>query len=144
MTRSAALVSLIGVIALGACVETTRSTTPSIKTAAIQRLALLSPQQQRRLPWPQKKVYPPASHLSGLGRDQITALLGTPGFKREDDPALIWQYRSTLCALDLFLYRSGAGDAYTVRHFEARSRGDAAVSEKDCFNGLLIAHEQRG
>ena len=88
------------------------------------------------------KVYPPPSHLAGLYGDQVIGLLGPPGFKRKDDPAQIWQYRTKVCALDLFLYRAEDGSPYGVRHFEARSRGKETVSARDCFVGLLKAHEQ--
>ena len=88
------------------------------------------------------KVYPPPSHLAGLYGEQVIGLLGPPGFKRKDDPAQIWQYRTKVCALDLFLYRTEDGSPYRVRHFEARSRGKETVSARDCFVGLLKAHEQ--
>ena len=88
------------------------------------------------------KAYPPPSHLAGLYGDQVIDMLGPPGFKRKDDPAQIWQYRTKVCALDLFLYRAEDGSPYRVRHFEARSRGKETVSARDCFVGLLKAHEQ--
>ncbi len=89
------------------------------------------------------KVYPPPSHLAGLYGEQVIGLLGSPGFKRKDDPALIWQYRTQTCALDLFLYRAGNGSPYRVRHFEARGRGKEAVSARDCFVSLLKAYERK-
>ena len=92
---------------------------------------------------PPPKVYPPPSHLAGLYGEQVIGLLGLPGFKRRDDPALIWQYRTKACTLDLFLYRAGDGDPYRVRHFEARNRGKEAISMRDCFVNLLKAHEQK-
>ena len=88
------------------------------------------------------KVYPPPSHLAGLYGDQGIGLLGPPGFKRKDDPAQIWQYRTKVCALDLFLYRAEDGSPYRVRHFEARGRGKEVISARDCFVSLLKAHEQ--
>jgi hypothetical protein len=94
----------------------------------------------KRLP---EKVYPPPSRLSGMNRFQIIGLLGEPGFQRRDDPALIWQYRTETCALDVFLYQSGNGAQYRVEHFEARTREKGTVTAKDCFIALLKAHEQR-
>ncbi|MBC8339860.1 MAG: hypothetical protein ISR51_07080 [Rhodospirillales bacterium] len=90
-----------------------------------------------------EKNYPSPSRLSGMRQDQVIGLLGEPGFKRNDDPAQIWQYRTQACALDVFLYRTGDGTVYRVDHFEARNRGNNQVSEKDCFVGLLKAHEQK-
>ena len=88
------------------------------------------------------KVCPPPPHLAGLYGEQVIGLLGPPGFKRKDDPAQIWQYRTKVCALDLFLYRAEDGFPYRVRHFEARGRGKEVISARDCFVSLLKAHEQ--
>src|SRR5471032_694712 len=41
--------------------------------------------------------------LIGLERSEVEARLGTPALRRRDAPAEIWQYRSPLCVLDLFL-----------------------------------------
>ncbi len=84
---------------------------------------------------------PALSSLSGQSRAQVTALLGAPGFTREDNPAEIWQYRGSGCLLDVFLYREKGGDAYKVRHAETRSGAGKTVSETDCFAGLINAHK---
>jgi hypothetical protein len=84
---------------------------------------------------------PPLSSLSGQNRAQVMALLGAPRFKRQDNPAEIWQYRSPGCFLDIFLYREKGGDAYRVRHFETRGGGKKTVSETDCFAGLIKSHQ---
>ena len=152
MTPSSVVFSLAMVLGLSACAETSRPATPTVdqtKTptvappAAEKPMTVLAPVKPTAPPAPPKE-YPPLSHLSGLDHDQVTGLLGTPGFKRKDDPALIWQYRSPACTLDLFLYRTGNEKPYSVLHFETRSRGNVGVSDKDCFVGLLKAHEQRG
>ncbi len=80
--------------------------------------------------------------LDGLDAAKVLDLLGQPPFKRRDDPALIWQYRTPQCALDLFLYRDRKGGAYRIQHFETRNRGQATVSAKDCFSALIIANEK--
>ena len=115
------------------------------------RVAALSPEKTdvKVLAAPPKpkpapeKVYPAPAHLSGMKQDQVIRLLGEPGFERRDAPALIWQYRTHNCALDLFLYQPEDGSGYRVDHFEARNRNNKAVSEMDCFVSLLKAHEQR-
>jgi len=90
-----------------------------------------------------QKAYPLPSALSGLDRDQVSELLGTAPFKRKDDPAEIWQYRTDHCALDIFLYRDGQGSAFRVRHFETRVRGGQVITEKDCFGDFIKAQEKR-
>lgn len=90
-----------------------------------------------------EKIYPPPSRLTGMSHFQVIGLLGRPKFKRQDDPALIWQYRTETCVLDVFLYRSRDGADYRVDHFESRNREKGRVTAKDCFSALLKAHEQR-
>jgi len=115
------------------------------------RVAALSPEKTDVKVWaaPPKpkpapeKIYPAPARLSGMKQDQVIRLLGEPGFERRDEPALIWQYRTQNCALDLFLYQPEDGSGYRVDHFEARNRKKESVSEKDCFVSLLKAHEQR-
>jgi hypothetical protein len=58
------------------------------------------------------------AELIGLTEAQLTKVLGSPAFKRVDDPAALWQYRGTRCILDLFLYADGP--AYRVTHLELR------------------------
>jgi hypothetical protein len=94
-------------------------------------------------PPPPEKIYPEPAALKGLDAGGLAGLLGQPRFKRRDDPAEIWQYRSEACALDLFLYRGKTDTAYRVRHLEARSRDKAPTTEKDCLVGLLKAFENR-
>lgn len=144
MTPTRGILSLAVTLGLIACAETTRPVAPAAKAVPTPKPAVVAVAPVTPTPAaPPIKVYPPPSRLSGLDRQQVTGLLGAPGFERLDEPALIWQYRSANCALDIFMYRNGKEEAYKVRHFEARSRGTVAVSEKDCFVGLLKAHEQR-
>ena len=78
---------------------------------------------------------PDPGRLIGMGLDEITGLLGPPSFERQDDPALVWQYRGGACILDVFLYREGG--AYSVAHFELRGLSVVEVDRNACFLGLL-------
>ena len=150
MTPTRGTLFLAVTLELFACAETAAPVAPTTRAAQPKKpiVTAVAPVPTKPVFVPKlaiapKKVYPPPSRLSGLDRGQVTGLLGAPGFERLDDPALIWQYRSAICALDIFLYRNENEDIFRVRHFEARARGNKTVSEKDCFVGLLIAHEQR-
>ncbi len=79
---------------------------------------------------------PGPKHLLGLDGDRVSQLLGPPDFRREDNPAEIWQYRSAACVLDLFLYGQGGG-GWRVTHVEMRDLGKPAVSEADCLRALF-------
>lgn len=66
-----------------------------------------------------KPAIPQPTVLSGLTRDQVSRLMGAPHFRRVDDPAALWQYRTKGCVLDLYLRADGP--VYRVVHFEFRS-----------------------
>lgn len=92
---------------------------------------------------PVKKLAPPdPGRLIGMGRDEVAGLLGPPAFRRRDDPALVWQYRSGTCILDVFLYRQGA--AYSVAHFEVRGLSVVEVDRNACFLDLLRERAKSG
>jgi len=72
--------------------------------------------------------------LIGLERDQVQARLGDPAMRRRDAPAEIWQYRSPLCVLDVFLYRDGA--AMRVTNAELRPRDGRELPAATCLASL--------
>jgi hypothetical protein len=73
------------------------------------------------------------SRLKGLTPVQLKTILGTPGFRRRDEPAEIWQYRGQGCILDVFLYDGATGKA--VQFYSVRGQEPAA--EKTCVDDLL-------
>lgn len=84
---------------------------------------------------------PALDSLAGLGETKITALLGTPHFRRVDAPAELWQYRVNGCVLDLFLYPSGTG-ALAVDHLETRvltAGGRKPEDRQACFAAMVRA-----
>jgi len=78
------------------------------------------------------------SRLLDLGRSDLSSILGKPAFIRRDMSAVVWQYRTEACVLDLFLYE--LDHAFSVTYYEFRPRRDAALARDDCFVSLL----QRG
>ena len=73
--------------------------------------------------------------LVGLNSLEVRELLGTPKFKRNEHPASIWQYQSTVCLVDIFLFTQK--NALTVDHVEVRSKNIQKVDEKICFASIL-------
>jgi hypothetical protein len=147
-----ALAAALIALGLGGCTQSlglvdALSGTPDVAvTVAVAAPGNADAKTPAAIPKPKpvpEKIYPAPSRLSGMDDTQVIRLLGQPRFERRDEPALIWQYRTQTCALDLFLYRPADGAAYRVEHFEARARQNGAVSEKDCFVSLLKAQEQR-
>lgn len=78
------------------------------------------------------------ARLRGQSGAEITALLGPPGFRREDGTARVWQYAGTRCRLDLFLYEDArfGRKRLIVAHFEFRNRGTAAISGAACLDEI--------
>jgi hypothetical protein len=72
--------------------------------------------------------------LIGLGPTELQARLGDPALRRRDAPAEIWQYRSALCVLDLFLYREGP--ATRVTNAELRPRDGREIPAATCLSSL--------
>jgi hypothetical protein len=73
--------------------------------------------------------------LHGKTRTDLAGLLGTPDFVRRDPPAELWQYRSTDCILDLFLYPEAGG--FQVVHAETRDRRTRRPAGDGCVAGLM-------
>ncbi len=120
------------------------SVAPAPKDAG--RAALVPP-----APKPEPRIKP--ADLVGLTDARLAEVLGSPAFKRIDDPAALWQYRGTRCILDLFLYADGP--AYRVTHMEFRkAAGGTSAGEADgvidgeqadrCFADLLPKAQGKG
>ncbi|MEX2451714.1 MAG: hypothetical protein WD407_12730 [Rhodospirillales bacterium] len=86
------------------------------------------------------EALPTLHDMIGLDREQVTALLGTPTFRRLDTPADLWQYGNAECILDLFLYRVRNGTAFKVTHADVRTVNDTALTKDACFKGLIKKH----
>lgn len=77
------------------------------------------------------------TRLHNMNSNQIIAMLGEPGFKREENPAQIWRYRSEACVLELMLYRLDRD--LQVRHVEARDDKFRAVAQNACIDSIVAA-----
>jgi len=150
--RAAALTALIAVAACGGiaggadrtappaaatAMEPTTPTTTPPPGAAPTETASVAP-----APAPEPRPPVPAS-LAGLDEGQLSGLLGPPRFKRRDDPAQIWQYRNDVCAIDVFLYKTGKDGPFTVLHVETRGRDKKPVAHQDCLAALLKDRDKR-
>jgi hypothetical protein len=71
------------------------------------------------------------SELIGLESTTVEQRLGSPALRRRDAPAELWQYRSPLCVMDLFLYSEGG--SFRVTHVELHSRSAEQVQAPSCL-----------
>ncbi|SEH27721.1 hypothetical protein [Magnetospirillum fulvum] len=76
--------------------------------------------------------------LKGLSTAEIERRFGPPAFRRADPPAEMWQYRTRLCSLDLFLYRQ-PNKSVTVSHAAVRGPTGAPVGEPECLKAVQSA-----
>jgi len=79
--------------------------------------------------------------LMGLAGPELIAIFGEPDFRRTEPPAELWQYRSTNCVLDLFLYRDERGDH--VVHAEALERGPEGSGSRPCGENIGVFGNHR-
>ncbi|MFD2232743.1 hypothetical protein [Phaeospirillum tilakii] len=73
--------------------------------------------------------------LNGVQAAELERRFGAPAFRHSDPPAEVWQYRSRVCTLDLFLYRQ-PGVPLTVAHATVRGPGGASIGEADCLRAV--------
>ncbi|MEQ8194383.1 MAG: hypothetical protein RIB59_07825 [Rhodospirillales bacterium] len=130
-------VLLIGVLA--ACAQTE---TPTVAANADANAAV---EAGTEFPTPKRKpeepqALPTLHDMIGLDREQVTALLGAPTFRRFDTPADLWQYGNDECILDLFLYRVKNGNVFKVTHADVRRVNGTALTKDACFKGLVTKH----
>jgi hypothetical protein len=90
--------------------------------------------QAPKAPPASDKMAPPPKVL-GLQPEDVQDLLGVPKLVRREAPAEVWQYRSTACVLDVFLYPEDTG-AQQVRYLEARTAAAEPALTDDCVNDI--------
>jgi hypothetical protein len=86
-----------------------------------------------------RHIFPKVSTLKNLTDNQVHALLGTPSFKRSDDPAEFWQYSNDKCTLDLFLYKNLDTAIRKVVHYETRTQSGHVLTKNECFEIVIKA-----
>ncbi len=115
-----------------------RSATVSEPPAAPERAA----RRDARLTPAEPALNDDPERLIGLDGAAVAALLGWPGFLRDEPPAQVWQYRSERCILDVFLYADGPAGPRRVVYYEIRGDGLDGTGRRRCFRALLLAHER--
>ena len=91
----------------------------------------------RLAPPPEPEIDDDPEQVIGLDPGALEALLGAPGFVREDADAQVWQYRGADCVLDAFLYSDGLAEPFRVTYYEIRGDAGDDRARRRCFRSLL-------
>ena len=73
--------------------------------------------------------------LVGMDGAEIIGLMGFPAFRRLEPPARIWQYRTIVCVVNIFLYETDKN--VTAEYVESLGKNNTIVDEDDCFRSIL-------
>jgi hypothetical protein len=76
-----------------------------------------------------------SAQILGLDSGAVRKLLGEPGLIRRDEPAEVWQYRTTSCVLDVVLYDQASGPR--VVYTEARTPTAEPTQADPCLSDVL-------
>jgi hypothetical protein len=76
--------------------------------------------------------------LSGLDRQALSALMGSPDLTRGEAGMEVWQYRAEDCVLDVYFTPPGEGDGpLKVAYIEGRPRH---LSQAAAMDGATLGH----
>lgn len=143
------LPGLLLALSLGACqfreaaepvVETPTVESPAVvvQPEESEEIAILAPLEPEITPPPPPPISVPAPDtLLGLNMERLEGLFGTPTFVRRDPPAELWQYHSSSCVLDLFLYEESVG-SYQVNYVEFRETGLSLHEKENCLRDIIL------
>src|SRR5215468_12349080 len=76
-----------------------------------------------------------SASILGLDSGAVRKLLGEPGLIRREEPAEVWQYRTTSCVLDVVMYDQASGPR--VAYTEARTPTAEPTQAGPCLSDVL-------
>ena len=77
-----------------------------------------------------------ATELLGKPTPWVSEHLGQPSFKRLEGTAEIWQYKTSECILNIFIYQDFEGEQRRVLHFDARDQSAKPTGRDACINSI--------
>lgn len=103
-----------------------------------QTVVVVAPVVTEPEPEPEPRLLPVPDPASLVGYDDLALvdLLGSPTFTRQDPPAELWQYRNSVCTLDLFLYET-TGGGHSVEYLEFRETGATTEAAENCLRAII-------
>jgi len=117
---------------------------PKVTKQSTAKIEQQKPAPQNTAP---PRIFPNIDVLRGATPDQLNVLIGAPDFLRKDKPAEFWQYRSSVCRLDLILYERQTSTNMTVDYFSVKALRNItspnSISNKACLTSLIKQFEDR-
>lgn len=98
-----------------------------------------APAQSASLPRAAAPALHTTSELVGLESTMVEQRLGSPALRRRDAPAELWQYRSPVCVMDVFLYSDGR--SFKVMHVELHPRSPEQIPAPACLASFGEPHK---
>jgi hypothetical protein len=121
--------------ALGGCAATADPAPPPVAVSAPStRIDVPALTAAAGLSHPRLPETATAEALVGLSAADLTAVIGSPRWRRRESPAEVWQYQGASCVLDVFLYEEGG--APRVVYAEARDESLLPVTLADCLQRI--------
>ncbi|MDH5489246.1 MAG: hypothetical protein OEX17_04880 [Rhodospirillaceae bacterium] len=77
-----------------------------------------------------------AGELLGKPAPWVSEHLGQPSFKRLEGSAELWQYKTSECILNIFIYQDFEGGQRRVLHFDARDQNAKPTGRDGCINSI--------
>ncbi|MDH5772889.1 MAG: hypothetical protein OEY84_07110 [Rhodospirillaceae bacterium] len=77
-----------------------------------------------------------ADELPGKPAPWVSEHLGQPFFKRLEGSAELWQYKTSECILNIFIYQDFEGEQRRVLHFDARDLKGKPTGRDGCINSI--------
>ena len=132
VSRILVLLGLAGVP--GACAATPQPPAPPVAAAPSPATLVPPLPAATGVSRPHLPETATAAALVGLSAADLTAVIGSPRWRRRESPAEVWQYQGASCVLDVFLYQEGG--AARVVYAEARDESALTVTLAACLQRI--------
>ena len=115
---------------MAACAQEDNLTSPAPRLRVLS--SLLAPIEKKAAPVPPIT----ADRLVSVSPVELENAFGKAELIRKEGANQVWQYRSSICVLDVYLVSPQAGKPLDVAYVETRSLQNAKIDLEDCLNSF--------
>lgn len=139
---SKTVLSLLSLLALGACTTPGEPAQPATQPEAIQPEPTPAPvvtevetaEPEDAIPETPKVL---STDIIGLEPVEVQNLLGPVSLKRWEGDAQVMQFTNEHCVIDIYFYETAPGEAFEATYLNARSSTGSEVGSDICLASLL-------